>query len=381
MSPSQGIVINLSRLGRKGTGLAIYSRTVVDCLKSSFRNLAVVGVSDADYGEDVRKISAPHWVTMTSSVSRIRPILWLIYSILLFPRKEGKIIGTTHHVIPGARHQLVTVHDLRPYFFPDSMLQKLYFRYVLPPLLRRIDGVMTVSETTKELIVAYYGLPSSRVYVVPNCVDTSRFRQGEQGGKEVEPYLLMVGATWRHKNAHEVLAMSHLWSGRYRLKILAGEGKYIDSVKAAVKQSAMQSHVDFVGYLSEPELISLYQCASALVYPSLMEGFGIPPLEAAACGVPVIVSDIPVFREIYGDFPIYVRLSVEQSWRDAFGLLQDFKFLEERKALGLSRSKEFTKERMCIELEKAIQDVWPDLFGSNKTTPASAEGKTTSVNS
>ena len=234
MSPSRKIVINLSRLGRKGTGLAIYSRDVVDCLKASFRDLAIVGGSEVEYGKDVHKISAPHWVTMTSSVSRVRPILWLIYSILLFPKKEGRIIGTTHHVIPGARRQVVTVHDLRPYFFPDSILQRLYFRYVLPSLLRRIDGVLTVSETTKELIVAYYGLPSSRVFVVPNCVDTSRFRQGNPGVNDGEPYLLMVGASWRHKNAHEVLAMSRLWSNHYRLKILAGEGKYMDSLKTAV---------------------------------------------------------------------------------------------------------------------------------------------------
>lgn len=381
MSPSRRIVINLSRLGSQGTGLAIYSRAVVDCLKASFRDLAVVGGSEADYGKNVEKIPAPRWVTITSSISRIRPILWLIYSIFLFPKKEGRIVGTTHHAIPGARRQVVTVHDLRPYFFPDSMLQRLYFKHVLPLLLRRIDGVLTVSETTKGLIVAYYGLPSSRVHVVPNCVDTSRFRQGDPGEKDGEPYLLMVGATWHHKNAHEVLAMSHLWSDRYRLKILAGEGNYKHLLKAVVEQKGLQSRVDFVDYLSEPGLILLYQCASALVYPSLMEGFGIPPLEAAACGVPVIVSDIPVFREIYGGFPIYVRLADEQSWREAFDLLQDFRFLKEKKALGLARSKVFTKERMCMELGKAIQDVWPDLLGSKKTTPASAEGKTTSLNS
>ena len=112
-----------------------------------------------------------------------------------------------------------------------------------------------------------------------------------------------------------------------------------------------------------------------------MEGFGIPPLEAAACGVPVIVSDIPVFRELYGEFPIYVRLKDEQSWREAFDLLQDPRFVERKKALGLSKSKEFTKERMCMELVNAIQGVWPDLFGSKKTTTPSADGKTTSLSS
>jgi glycosyltransferase involved in cell wall biosynthesis len=97
------------------------------------------------------------------------------------------------------------------------------------------------------------------------------------------------------------------------------------------------------------------------VYPSLMEGFGIPPLEAMACGIPVIVSNIDVFREIYEDVPIFVKPGNNESWSNAFKQLKDSAHLEKKVKMGLLKAREFSEERMGSALFKALATIWPDI--------------------
>ncbi len=171
----------------------------------------------------------------------------------------------------------------------------------------------------------------------------------------------MVGATWRHKNAHELIANADLWVDRYQLKILAGKSAYAQELRELVRVVG-SGDIEFVEYVADDELVSLYQNAAALVYPSVMEGFGIPPLEAAACGTPVIVSDVEVFREIYADFPIYVKLGDRNSWRLAFHELEDDGAMEAKIRRGIERASEFTKARMCEQLTLALREIWPEIL-------------------
>src|SRR6185437_4115321 len=106
--------------------------------------------------------------------------------------------------------------------------------------------------------------------------------------------------SWAHKNLEEVLNNCEDWKGHYLLKIVAANSQHIFRMKQLVKAKMLEGSVEFLSDLDEPTLSELYRTCCALLYPSKMEGFGIPPLEAMACGSPVIVSDIPVFREIYG---------------------------------------------------------------------------------
>jgi glycosyltransferase involved in cell wall biosynthesis len=342
--------------------MAIYSKQVVHCLKKHFKHLSVVS-PDTKYQDDTLElIRVPSYLSITPKLSKIRPILWLLYAYLFFPKNRGHILSTTHHTIPRSRKQIVTIHDLRPFFYPDNFLQKFYFRYLLPRTVRKIDGILTVSQSTKELLIKYYKIEPERIQVVHNCVDVTRFKPIDNAKKsKEEPYLLMVGASWKHKNAHEVLAMNRYWQDRYHLKILAGNGKYKQQLIELSQKYGLTDKVEFIDYLNENELISLYQRAEALIYPSIMEGFGIPPIEAMACQVPVIVSDIPVFRENYADAPIYVTLNNQDSWRIAFEHLTNKDYMEERIKLGQQKSQEYSKERMCNELFHGITKIWPGI--------------------
>lgn len=358
---SNKLVVNLSRIGKNGTGLSVFSKYLVKFITSSFDGVCVLASDPLTLGSKAQLVTVPSYISITQSVSKIRPLLWFIYATLFFPFKQSRVLSATHHAVPGVQTQIISIHDLRPYFYPDSFLQKVYFRFILPRTVQHLDGILTVSNTTKQLIAKHYSVCPDKIHVVPNCIDLSRFSPRTHFDSTESSYILLVGATWFHKNAHELISHSPVWSNKYRLKILCGFGGYVDGLKMLVKQLQLESRVDFIEYVNESMLISLYQRASVLVYPSLMEGFGIPPLEAMACGIPAIVSDIDVFREVYEDVPIYVQLGQRSSWVSAFKLLENKVVINEKVNRGLEKVKEYSEERMSQSLIEALTCTWPDL--------------------
>jgi glycosyltransferase involved in cell wall biosynthesis len=305
-------------------------------------------------------ISLPGWLASSSRLSSLKPLLWWLYSAFLFPvEPRARILSTTHHALPFRKGQIITIHDLRPYFMPDTLMQRLYFHWLLPRALRRCDGILTVSATSKQLLIDHYHVQASAVHIIPNAIKAQFFDDcGPCRPIEQEPpYLLLVGCSWKHKNAQEILEMHRTWGSRYRLKLLAGHGQYRSLLIQRVRELGLQEKVDFPNSVDDSGLLRLYQGCAALVYPSLMEGFGLPPLEAMACRRPVIVSDIPVFRELYGEAPIYVQLGSVDSWTQAFSELET-KYGSERTEAGLRQARMYSPTRMRDQLRSAIEGIW-----------------------
>ncbi len=310
--------VNLSRLGRNGTGMWQYSVNFVNALSEIGMLSGIICAREhkAFFSKyDTELLLVPDFVSNTSKVSRLRPVLWFIYSFVLSFRllfsRAGLVVSTTHHGLPLIRNQIITIHDLRPYYSPDSYLQRIYFRFFIPKLLRRVRHVVTVSNVVKEKISKVYGVQSERISVVYNSVDTSLFC--EKDTKEC--YLLAVGASWAHKNIHSFLIFYRAWIKKYKLIIVCGHTEYVDRLKLFVSENELHDSVFFKHNVPFPELVELYQNASSLIYPSVDEGFGIPPVEALACKTPVIVSNIDVFKEVLGDSAIFVEPSSEVSWK------------------------------------------------------------------
>lgn len=128
---------------------------------------------------------------------------------------------------------------------------------------------------------------------------------------------MAVGASWPHKNIHSFIKNKNVWAGLYDLIIVCGRTDYAISLQKMVSELELTDKVKFVHEISFNELKILYSEAYALVYPSLDEGFGIPPIEAMASNTPVIVSDIPVFREVLTDSALYVNPDDAKSWQSA----------------------------------------------------------------
>ena len=357
-----GFTINASRIGSRG-GLRTYAESVFQCLMTRYDGVDLVLPRGVPVPESVKAFILPNWLSSSSRVSKLRPLLWLVYSALLFPGKRSRrVLSTTHHALPFHRHQILTVHDLRPYFDSDTWVQKFYFHKMLGRALRRCDGILTVSETSKRDIVEVYGISEQKIFVVPNAVDLPAANLeclSDPIGDGV-PYLLMVGASWKHKNAMEVLEEHDSWGRDFRLKILAGEGQYCEQLRERAANLGISEKVDLLQAVSEAELADLYRGCGALVYPSRMEGFGLPPLEAMAYGRPVIVSDIPVFRELFGDAPYFVELGNSASWELAFSELlhPELESQARRSREGLAIAAMYSRERMCSTLTTALKYIW-----------------------
>jgi len=319
------MIVNLSRLGKSGTGMWQYSTNFLDTLSKVGMLSGIVCSKEHEerlHSYNVELVLVPEWVANTSRVSRFRPLLWFVYSFwlalrLLIRSDKQTVVSTTHHVLPFLRNQVITIHDLRPYDYPDSRLQWVYFHWLLPRALWRCRHVLTVSGTAQSKISQYFDYPSDKISVIYNAIDTSAFTACH----DKENYLLAVGASWRHKRIDALLNVSALWALEYRLVIVAGRTDYVEELKTYVLKNNLEHKVSFRHEVSFSELIHLYQHASALVYPSRDEGFGIPPVESLSCLTPVIVSDIPVFHEVLSDAAIYVQPDEPESWRDAFSML------------------------------------------------------------
>ncbi|MEZ2348038.1 glycosyltransferase family 4 protein [Terriglobus sp. RCC_193] len=351
-----GVVLNCSRVGLSG-GLKTYSDELMKALIESGIPCHAVLPAGYPVQQGVEPIFTPPSLAGNSDLSLLRPIKWFVYSAFGFPiPKEQRILSTTHQVLPGRSHQIVTIHDLRPYFYPDTRVQKFYFHYMLPRALSKCDGIITVSETSKALISQVYKIAPERIAVIPNCIQPPTSFLFDAEVAEC-PYILAVGASWRHKNIESFLNQRRVWSNSYRLKVVAGRGSYLTHLQALSSSLGISDKVEFLSAVSPQQLEALYAGCSALIYPSRMEGFGIPPLEAMARMRPAIVSDIPVFRELYGSHALYVDPDDPASWERAMSALATLTptQLEDAKDHALA----YNQERMAIALRKALNQFWP----------------------
>jgi len=206
---------------------------------------------------------------------------------------------------------VVTIHDLTILHFdtgkattlplPLYKLRRLGYFLALAVGLRRAHKIIAVSKTTKQEVVDHFQINPDKIIVTYEGVDekmTSDMRQATSKKKLIsQPYFLYVGNAYPHKNL-EILLTQHLPI----TLVLVGK---MDFFYERLKKNIDNRNIIFFGQANDEQLINLYTHASALIFPSLMEGFGLPALEALALGCPVVVSDIPVFHEILGNNATY----------------------------------------------------------------------------
>lgn len=349
--------LNCSRIGLEG-GLKTFANELMQAMVSDGFACHAVLPTGYNVPPGVEAIFTPSSLAGGSNLSMLRPIKWLAYSRFGFPvAKHERVLSTTHQALPGRSRQIVTIHDLRPYFHPDTAVQRFYFHHMLPRALDRCDGILTVSETSKQLIEEVYGVSADRIAVVPNAIKRPAMISSLPV-RSNEPYLLVVGASWPHKNIEALLLQHALWTGAYRLKIVSGHGQYRTQLEAMTVSLGIASHVEFLSGLASEELEVLYAGCSALIYPSRMEGFGLPPLEALARLRPAIVSDLPVFRELYGEHASYVELDRADSWQQAFAALDQSD--PGRLLAAQEHALSYDRRRMARSLRAALTRFWPD---------------------
>lgn len=218
------------------------------------------------------------------------------------PRSPGCPVVSVVHDVSFAEH---------PEWF--SRLERVWMPRTIPATIRRASKIVTVSEFSKSEIRRIYGTAADNISVAYDGVDPVFFRTHEP--LETPPYFLYVGNVEPRKNLEVLLDAFGDMRSRYpqvreRL-LIAGRAR-----RGGVTQHS-DGAVRFLGRVDDEELAGLMQHATALCYPSLYEGFGLPPIEAMAAGTPALLSDIPVMRETTGDSAVLLPPTDAGAWADA----------------------------------------------------------------
>ncbi|MGD8398167.1 MAG: glycosyltransferase family 1 protein [Anaerolineae bacterium] len=212
--------------------------------------------------------------------------------------------------LAGAPPFVVTIHDLSFLLYPERFRagNRRYLRLFTRLSVGRARRVIAVSQSTRDDVVRLYGLAPDRVDVVHNGVDGAYrpLPPGEVAAFRArqnlpERFILFVGTLEPRKNVTGLVeAYARLPLPRPPLMLVGGKGWLYDEVYARVEQLGLGSEVHFVGFVDSGELPWWYNAAEVFVYPSFYEGFGLPALEAMACGTPVIASDTSSLPEVVG---------------------------------------------------------------------------------
>ena len=286
------------------------------------------------------------------------------------------LFHATDFVLPPsrARRKLLTVHDLAFLFYPDAAMPSLhhYLNIVVPRSVRRADGVIADSQHTANDLAEQWQVSPDRITVVQGAVDHSRFHPitdaarleqvRRRYGLEGRPYILALSRLEPRKNfvrLIEAFAQARA-EGKlpHRLVIGGKQGWLYAPIYARVQELGLGEHVHFPGFIAEEDLPAVYSGAAFFAYPSLYEGFGLPIVEALACGLPVLAGDNSCLPEAGGPGALYVRAEDTQSI--AAGILRlgtDAALRAQLAAAGQSHALQFTWERSARQLLAAYQTV------------------------
>jgi glycosyltransferase involved in cell wall biosynthesis len=247
----------------------------------------------------------------------------LIYDLLTFRiyasiEKPDLIFSPYFDVLmPTKIKSIIAIHDLCylevPLLYPFPL--RLYFLWVMKKNAQRASLIVTVSETSKKQILKYLQIPDSKVVVLPNQIDED-FKSYDPNEFEIVQFrsqfsgfqrtLLYTSGFENRKNLPMLLsAIKKLNANGFSVCLLITGFQTKDWAKTIKSLNVDRRLIKFLGYLSNPQLKVAYKASNAVIYPSLSEGFGRACIEAISCNTPLICSDIPIFREVCGNYPFY----------------------------------------------------------------------------
>ena len=277
---------------------------------------------------------------------------------------------------PGVKgKKVVIVHDMAYKVCPETVRHKTknWLRLTLKNSCRRADAIVTVSESSKKDIIKFLGVKADKITVMPNGVDLTCFKcdlssvnlqRVKDKYRLKKSYFLYLGTLEPRKNIERIIGAYKLLNDQYatidteipQLVIAGGKGWLYDTVFEKVQMSGLVEKIIFPGYVEQNEIPLLMGGARAFIFPSLYEGFGMPLLEAMACGTPVITSNVSSLPEVAGDAAFFVNPYKEEEICNAMHqIMTDNKLYEQLRAKGIVRAQKYTWEKSAAILHELYQ--------------------------
>jgi glycosyltransferase involved in cell wall biosynthesis len=277
--------------------------------------------------------------------------LWRLKPKLFFSPGYNSPLGW-----PGAF--VFTLHDLNHLRVPENSnaLKRAYYKHIIKPACHRAQCVLTVSEYSKQEIAAWAKVKEDRIINVGNGVAPAFSPAGRKYDPGY-PYLLYVGSRKTHKNLPRLLNAYAISGVRKDVRLLLS-GQPDQQLVREIDRLGLAGDVAFKDLSTDGPLSDAYRGAVAFVFPSLYEGFGLPPLEAMACGVPVLTSNVCSLPEVMGDAAILVQpLNVQEIADGITQLVEDSSLRARLRERGLRRARAFSWDETARRTIGALQPI------------------------
>jgi glycosyltransferase involved in cell wall biosynthesis len=272
----------------------------------------------------------------------------------------------------NARRKLLTIHDLAFLFYPDAAMPSLhhYLNVVVPRSVHRADALVADSQHTANDLSEQWQVPPEHITVVQGAVDHEHFRPvrdpsrlasvRQRYGLGERPYILALSRLEPRKN---FVRLIEAFAGAraaaklpHRLVIGGRKGWLYEGIFARVQELGLGDHVLFPGFVADADLPALYSGAAFFAYPSLYEGFGLPIVEAQACGAPVLTGDNSCLPEAGGPGAVYVQAQdVDSIAEGIISLATDEALVAQLATAGQKHAAQFTWERSAQQLLSAYR--------------------------
>lgn len=267
---------------------------------------------------------------------------------------------------------VVTVHDLILVLFPENISApaRFFFRRWMPFTYRRANHIIADSLATKNDLLRLTNIPEEKITVIHLGVEEIYYQPVPKNQQQTiknhyhtgQQFILDVGTIEPRKNLSFLIEVFHETIKKFNLPhnlVITGKmGWYYEGIFQQIKELGLIKRVIFTGYVPDKNLPALYQASELFVFPSLYEGFGLPPLEAMASGLPVISSNRSSLPEVIGAGGLLISPTDKTAWREAIGrTLTDQKLARRLGAAGQQRSRQFTWQKCAEKTLRVYENV------------------------
>lgn len=345
------IYINGRFLSQKITGVQRYAIELVIRLKSINRNILILCPKNIVHKELAVKLGV-------KIIGKNTGHIWEQFDLPFYLKRNGNplLLSLCNTSPLFYTNAVITIHDLafleNPSWFSNSFYQS--YKFLLPKISKKAKRIFTVSEFSKSEIINKLKA-NAPIDVIYNGFNPDFVIESKRIIKN-DPYILFVGSIDPRKNLIRLIEAMRLVPKNIRLVIVGGNNKSFRNKYCKIEDS---DRIHFTGYISEKKLATFYKNAVMFVYPSLYEGFGIPPLEAQAFGIPIVVSDINVFKEVFNDSAIYCDPYKIESISSAICRILEYQKSERERLVrkGFQNVKRFSWDDSAYKINAILKEL------------------------
>lgn len=339
------LLVNLSFLLAKPTGTTNYALNLLPNLQKIEPTL-LTSQSLPDYNCYQTRIDQ---TSEQGFKGHLRRLMWTQFQLSkIYERLRSQLLFSPIPEAPiftNCRY-IVTVHDFIPLRFPQFYSPLYHYcKSYLPQVLSQATHIICNSTTTAIETIERFHIPAAKVTPIPLACDSKHFCANDEAEIADPPYFLYLGRHAPYKNIGRIIAAFAQLSSRDRYELWLGgseDSRYTPPLRAQVAELGLEERVKFIEYIPQTALPKIIRQATALVFPSLWEGFGLPVLEAMACGTPVITSNLSALVEVAGDAAILVDpYQVPQIASAMQELSEDRALCCQLRQAGLQRASQF----------------------------------------